>query len=100
MSLPEHRFSQFKVHMKAFGDPGEIRIVDVPENRFVIEDYHNKIISLEECLQIIFRYGQNDFQPKKHPSVSVGDVIEFDNKMYRVENIGFSEVNLEFKLVK
>lgn len=90
--LPEHRFMQFKVHMLAFGNPGEIRIVDVPENRFIMEDYHNNIVSLDECLQIIFRYGQNDFQPKKHPSVSVGDVIEFNNKKYRVDMIGFSEV--------
>lgn len=90
--LPEHRFNHFKVHMKAFGNPGEIRIVDVPENRFIMEDYYNNIISLDECLQIIFRYGQNDFQPKNHPSVSVNDVIEFDNKMYKVENIGFSVV--------
>ena len=92
MTLPENRFMQFKVKMLAFGNPGEIRIVDVPENRFIMEDYHDKRVSLEECLQIIFRYGQNDFQPKKHPSVSVGDVIEFDNKNYRVDPIGFSEV--------
>lgn len=92
MTLPENRFMQFKVQMLAFGKPGEIRIVDVPENRFIMEDYHNNLISLDECLQIIFRFGQNDFQPREHPSVSVGDVIEFDNKKYRVEMIGFSEV--------
>jgi hypothetical protein len=92
MTLPEHRYTCFKVQMLAFGNPGEIRIVDVPENRFIMEDYHDKRVSLDECLQIIFYYGQNDFQPRKHPSVSVGDVIEFDNKKYRVEMIGFSEV--------
>jgi hypothetical protein len=94
MTLPEHRYTCFKVQMLAFGNPGEIRIVDVPENRFIMEDYHDKRVSLDECLQIIFYYGQNDFQPRKHPSVSVGDVIEFDNKKYRVEMVGFSEVSV------
>jgi len=91
-SLPENRIMQFKVQMLAFGNPGEIRIVDVPEKKFLMEDYPWGLVSLEECLQIIFRYGQNDFQPRKHPSVSVGDVIEFNNKNYRVDMIGFSEV--------
>ena len=91
--LPENRFTQFKVQMLAFGNPGEIRIVDVPENRFIMDDYLNNIISLDECLEIIFRHGQNEFQSKPHPSVSVGDVIEFNNKKYKVENFGFSEVN-------
>lgn len=92
MTLPEHRYTCFKVHMLAFGKPGEIRRVDVPENRFIMQDYHNNLISLDDCLQHIFYYGQNDFQPREHPSVSVGDVIEFDNKKYRVEMIGFSEI--------
>jgi hypothetical protein len=58
----------FRVRMLAFGGPGEVRDVTIDE-----PDPH---ASLECVLEQVFRMGQNDFQPRPHPSVSVGDVIE------------------------
>jgi len=34
----------------------------------------------------------NDFQPKNHPSVSVGDVVRYNGERYKVEMIGFKKV--------
>jgi hypothetical protein len=73
-----------KVYMLAFGKPGEIREVDVP-NEEVVED-------TDALLESVFYYGQNDFQPQQHPSVSVGDVVELDSKYYLVMGIGFKEI--------
>jgi hypothetical protein len=74
----------FNVEMLAFGKPNEIRKVDVP-NSEITDD-------LMTNLQLIFHYGQNDFQDRPHPSVSVGDVIEYNNKKYTVDFVGFSEI--------
>jgi len=70
----------FQVEMLAFGEPDEIRIVNIPNN-------------VEPSLENIFYYGQNDFQPKAHPSVSVGDVINYQNEKYLVAGIGFKKLN-------
>lgn len=49
--------------------------------------------SVEEKLELIFRYGQNDFQPIEFsPSVSVGDQILYDNKRYLVKFTGFEKL--------
>lgn len=75
-----------KVHMLAFGQPGEIREVDVPGK---LEDY-----DLPNLLETVFYLGQNDFQPQPHPSVSAGDVIDFENGTYWVVKfVGFINVN-------
>ena len=73
----------YKVHMMAFGKPGEIREVDLPEP--VPTD-------IEELAEEIFRLGQNDFQPKCHCSVSMGDVMEIDGKLYGVAAFGIKEI--------
>lgn len=70
----------FQVEMLAFGDPGEIRIVSIPDDK-------------EQSLENVFHYGQNDFQPKAHPSVSVGDVVTYQNEKYLVSGIGFKKLN-------
>lgn len=44
-----------------------------------------------EVLELIFKYGQNDFQPRPgFASVSVGDIIHYGNAMFRVDADGFS----------
>lgn len=68
-----------RIHLKAFGDPGEYRDVRIPEG---VE----KMDFLEAC----FYYGQNDVQPQPHPSASVGDVIEKDGMFWRIEPCGFA----------
>lgn len=69
---------KFKVEMLAFGE-GQIREVTIPEGE-------------NATLDTIYYYGQNDFQPLEHPSVSMGDVINFDNKKWLVAGIGFTEM--------
>lgn len=69
------------VHMLAFGDPGEIRMVEVSDDLWTDD--------VQKNLDLVFQYGQNDFQPKNHPSVSVGDIVELDNQFYLIRPIGF-----------
>ncbi len=76
----------YKVRLLAHGKPGEIREVDIPDGDFYV---------VEVTLDSIFYWGQNDFQPKQHPSVSVGDVIELEEKFYLVKAIGFEELSKE-----
>lgn len=75
------------VHMLAFGNPGEIRTVNVPDNLWTE--------NTEKNLDLVFQYGQNDFQPQNHPSVSVGDIIQLDNQYYLVRPIGFMGLTTE-----
>ena len=49
----------------------------------------------EEVLELVFRNGQNDFQPVAATcSVSVGDVIEYGG-FHVVQPMGFAEISLE-----
>jgi len=57
------------VHLFAFGK-GEIRNVSVPADEFV------DINSTNALLDLVFRYGQNDFQSLPLVSISVGDIAE------------------------
>jgi hypothetical protein len=80
---------QVKVHMLAFGEPNEIRWVEIPQ------EYHGAMGD-EEVLSAVFHYGQNEFQEQLHPSVSVGDVIELnDGDLFIVKPIGFSLMSKE-----
>lgn len=78
-----------KVYMIANCEPGTIRTVSVPDDQA-----HQG--GAESLLELVFQYGQNDFQPQKMPSVSVGDVIELPRKRhsiyYKVDRVGFSQV--------
>lgn len=74
-----------RVRLLAFGQPGEIREVDLPEEGW--DDTNT-----DERLDLVFYFGQNDFQPQRHPSVSVGDVIELGDKFYIVKPSGFGEM--------
>jgi hypothetical protein len=73
--------------MLAFGKPGEIREVNVPE---MLGD-----LTGDDLLEQIYWFGQNDMQPQQHPSVSMGDVIELDSKYYLVMTEGFKELSTE-----
>jgi hypothetical protein len=75
---------KFQVEMLAFGNWGEIREVEVPDH-LVIND-------TTEMLETVFYYGQNDFQPVQHPSVSMGDVIRMGNDRYLVCHMGFRQL--------
>lgn len=76
--------SKFEVEMAAFAE-GAIREVDVPEREI-------KGKSDEEILERIFHWGQNDFQPRMLPSVSVGDVVRLKGKRFMAVIVGFKEL--------
>jgi hypothetical protein len=49
---------------------------------------------LKTALNSAFRFGQNDFQPRQTPSVSVGDILELpeqfgDDRLHVVMSCGF-----------
>ncbi len=72
-----------KVRMEAFAN-GDIREVEVPdEDPYMSAPFAE--VDVDEALRIIFHYGQNDIQSQDMPSISVGDVILFDDDEYRVE---------------
>ncbi len=75
------------VHMLAFGN-GAIRLVDVPDTELTSS-------SLRMILERVFYWGQNDFQPLPFPSVSIGDVVEYDGTFHQVGNIGFTVLTTE-----
>jgi hypothetical protein len=61
-----------------------LRLVDVPDESPARDD--------ESFLEVVFRYGQNDFQPRRAPSLSVGDLI-VSRQVWRVASVGFEKVN-------
>jgi len=63
-----------------------VRKVDVPLNEIVESN------DTESILEKIFYYGQNDIQPKPAYSVSVGDIIIYEDEFYHVIPFGFSKV--------
>ena len=76
------------VHMLAFYEnKGTIRHVEIPDYK----DERDK----QDILDLVFQYGQNDFQPQNIYSVSVGDVIELDDEYWMVAPLGFKEITKE-----
>jgi hypothetical protein len=73
-----------EVEMQAFMN-GEIRPVEIPRDEYLATP--NELAILE----LVFKYGQNDFQPKPFASVSVGDVIRFRGRRVKVAGTGFEE---------
>lgn len=75
----------FQVRLEAFQN-GAVRDVEVPDEE--IDGASNTSL-----LDLVYHYGQNDIQPvKDRCSVSMGDVIVFDNEEWKVEAFGFSVV--------
>ena len=87
-NLQRHEVVKIPVEMLAFMN-GEIREVEVPKTEWdAAEDKTDR-------LELVFKYGQNDFQPQEMCSVSMGDVIVMGNSRYRVAMFGFEEVSME-----
>lgn len=90
---------KYNVYMLAFME-GQIREVNVPDE-VVAEcariDTEDKIgPNVPTILDKIYYYGQNDFQPvKDRCSVSMCDVIEFNNQMWLVDGCGFKQLSPE-----
>jgi len=78
---------QLTVHLLAFGTdvPAPVRVVSVPEDQSGGDNDH--------LLDMAFYWGQNDFQPQRVRSVSVGDVVALpDGSHHRVLGVGFERV--------
>ena len=67
------------------------RTVDVPDEEITAET------TIKQKLELVFRYGQNEFQPQDYPSVSMGDIIIMPQdevkQFYIVEGFGFKELS-------
>jgi hypothetical protein len=72
-----------QAHLYAFGN-GEVRPINVPDKEWVG--------TIEEKLERVFYWGQNDFQPLKFPSLSVGDVVKVEGRNFLVKTCGFGEL--------
>jgi len=81
-----------EVEMLAFGRPGEVRKVIIPNDRLCEEDIRDNRVSIEQALDVVFELGQNDFQPQQHPSVSMGDVVKLNNERYLCCAIGWQKL--------
>jgi hypothetical protein len=79
------------VHMFAFAEPNDRSKI----RKVFIDDTKAEYASQDELLEAVFHYGQNDFQPQQIPSVSVGDVIQQNNKYFMVKSLGFEEISKE-----
>ena len=74
--------AQFEVELWGLGNHDEIRPVELPGP-----------VSLER----IFQLGQNDVQPQRMRSVSVGDVIRHEGRRLLVLPLGFREVPADWR---
>ena len=80
---------QIKVHMRAFMDKGNIRMVEVP-------DADLKNASQDTLLNFVFVNGQNEIQSQKMPSVSMGDIVELPDGTYHlIAGVGFKSITKE-----
>jgi len=80
---------RFKVVQFRFNN-GKTRIVDVPKKEITPNNVQN-------TLNEIYKFGQNIFQKlNDSPSVSVGDIIFYENDKYVVKNYGFEKITDEF----
>lgn len=65
---------------------GAIRVVEVPDAELTGR--------IEDDLEKIFYYGQNDFQSvPERCSVSAGDVVRYHGTRYLVDTCGFKKLN-------
>jgi hypothetical protein len=78
----------FAVEMRS----GGIRTVDIPADKIPPNRAASPALFDEIC-DLVFHYGQNDFQPRPFPSVSVGDVIRLGEGRFRVDPVGFTRVS-------
>jgi hypothetical protein len=77
----------YRVHLLAFGQPGQVRSVTVPDEQVVGS-------STEGLLELIFKLGQNAAQPQQCTSASAGDVVELhDGTLWMMAAVGFRHMH-------
>jgi hypothetical protein len=80
-ALPTRRFT---VRMLASGNEETRRVVEIP---------NKPDLQVSEALNLVYKYGQNEIQPQKCYSVSVGDVI-ICGGLWLVASFGFRKLSL------
>lgn len=80
---------QIKVHMLAFSETSDVvRMVTIPEATLP-----------DDILEKVFYYGQNEFaiglEKNTTYSVSVGDVVELDGRLFICKNEGWGRITEE-----
>lgn len=75
------------VRMLAYAEPYCVREVEIPEPE--------PEVRISDILSVVFHHGQNDFQPKPCPSVSMGDVIEYGDDFYLICATGFRRLTAD-----
>jgi len=83
---------KIEVELWGFGSNGEIREVEAPD--WVLK---TKLLGL---LERAFYYGQNDIQPKKQRSVSVGDVVRWKGRRFIARTLGFEEIEADYVITQ
>ena len=97
VNQPENKgYYSYMVYLTAFCNRETIRMVRIPKDE--MDDSPDE---LDAKLQLIFHYGQNDFQEMPMPSVSVGDVISFGCELFMVKPTGFQRMSKqEFETIE
>lgn len=88
-AMPTRRFM---VKMLAFEDGKFPTLFDIPTRTVEIPNKPN--LTTDQALDLIFQYGQNDFQPQQMRSVSVGDVV-ICGGLWMVGVMGFRKLGLK-----
>ena len=84
------------VYMYAFADDKSMVDKSMIRNVVVPDAELEQAKDVTDGLELVFHYGQNDFQQKNYSSVSVGDVIEyFKGRYWMVIVCGFKELSKE-----
>lgn len=77
-----------RVEMLAFcPDPDTYRLVAIPS-----EVQEGVEPGSPQFLELVYYYGQNEFQPREMPSVSMGDVVHYQDRYFLVAVCGFKEL--------
>src|SRR5260370_16183777 len=90
-----------EVEMDAFAK-GAIRRVDVQESEMqsllplTAVDDGQLTERVEKILALVFHYGQNDFQSRDLPSVSVGDVVRMHGHRWAIMPVGWRKIEPGF----
>jgi hypothetical protein len=82
-------------YLLAFGTEVPIpeRIIEVPDHEVCPDEHDETIDHGARLLELVFYYGQNDFQPKPIRSLSCGDVVEMpDGSLHRVLGVGWEHL--------
>lgn len=75
-------------YLLAFND-----IVPIPTREIDLDTYFAETADNDCLLDMAFQFGQNDFQPKRCRSLSVGDVVKLpDGSLHRVLGCGWEHL--------